>query len=298
MVKPREEVLKFERSKVLKLKTELRRAERPERAAHISVGQRPTIWRHEAIKAESLVHKQAPKCARLSALIILFHANVGRCPTLVYSRLSALGLRRLQQSLEISPFGSAGEVLKFERSKVLKLKTELRRAESPERAAHTSVGQRPTFWRHEAIKAESLVHKQAPKCARPTALIILFHANVGRCPTLVCIALSGRNPVEKPLKTTCLGVRLVRMGRCPTLVYSRLSALGLRRLQQSLEISPFGSAGEVLTFGRADGLKLLMVLSPPRCRCSWCCCSRMARARMRMPLRSRPTPRRQASRSA
>jgi len=28
-------------------------------------------------------------------------------------------------------------------------------------------------------------------CARPSALKILFHANVGRCPTLVCTRLSA-----------------------------------------------------------------------------------------------------------
>jgi len=34
------------------------------------------------------------QCARLSALKFLFHANVGRCPTLVCSGLSALAARR------------------------------------------------------------------------------------------------------------------------------------------------------------------------------------------------------------
>ena len=63
---------------------------------------------------------------------------------------------------------------------------------SPGGAAHTSVGQRPTFGQRRAIKAVSLEHSHLRfLCARLTALNTRFRANVGRCPTLVCSALSG-----------------------------------------------------------------------------------------------------------
>jgi len=62
------------------------------------------------------------------------------------------------------------------------------RAGSPK---HTSVGQRPTNRQRHFIKAESLAHHYHCLCARLTALNTFFHANVGRCPTLVCLGLSA-----------------------------------------------------------------------------------------------------------
>ena len=64
--------------------------------------------------------------------------------------------------------------------------TASRLAAKAESLIHTSVGQRPTFGRHNQVKAVSLAHCGCCLCARLTALITLFHANVGRCPTLVC----------------------------------------------------------------------------------------------------------------
>jgi len=65
---------------------------------HTSVGQRPTFWQRNVIKAVSLAHDAARRdavalpCSRLTALNILLRTDVGRCPTLVCSRPLALGL--------------------------------------------------------------------------------------------------------------------------------------------------------------------------------------------------------------
>ena len=65
----------------------------PERASHISIGQRPMCWARNKIKAESLAHLMVCICARLSALKNLMLCHVGLrdsvpCPTLVCLRAS------------------------------------------------------------------------------------------------------------------------------------------------------------------------------------------------------------------
>ena len=111
-------------------------------------------------KAVSLVQGRATasrlavkQCARPSALNIRFHANVGRCPTLVCVRPSALGLRY--------------------------------RAESP---TGNSVGQRPTSGDAPVSKPCKGASKTPTPFQGFTSFVPSF---VGRCPTLLPVALSG-----------------------------------------------------------------------------------------------------------
>ena len=133
-----------------------------------STGQRPVLGAPQACRLKAYHQSGGPALAqvrpiragatprtddaRLSALNFLFNANVGRCPTLLIAGRCPTDMQG----------------------------TRLR-----------SVGQRPTYRQHNVIKAVSLAHKQVSQCARLTALNFLFHANVGRCPTLVSSRLSA-----------------------------------------------------------------------------------------------------------
>ena len=109
--------------------------------------------------------------ARPSAWNTFFRANVGRCPTLLIAGRCPADA----QMKRLRCVGRCPAVVQMKRLHCV--------GRSP---TSNSVGQRPTYGCHNAIKAVSLAHFRACLCARLTALITLFRANVGRCPTLVC----------------------------------------------------------------------------------------------------------------
>jgi len=176
----------------------LRCPSQPRRGVSNSVGQRPT---------KRCTHIFKPcKGASLFA-----HALTGLRNSFAHNR------RALPYAIAYAPSGL--------REIGRRCPRQVARAESPK---HTSVGQRPTFGQRCVTKAVGLAQGRATasrlavkQCARLSALNVFFNADVGRCPTLVCLGLSALGSARRPRRafvgmagTPC--ATLKRLGGTPS----------------------------------------------------------------------------------
>jgi len=146
------------------------------------------------------MHSMAIACTRRWARRTAVAHGVLAMPRVAVGRFSHLWRAHIHRNRRRAMRGRLGEPSLPKRN----------RAESP---AHTSVGQRPTYGTPHEFKAVSLAHfsgyavRLFTMC-KAFSLDGFARRNVGRCPTLICVALSGQRQVmriraESPSKVAC-----------------------------------------------------------------------------------------------